>query len=98
MVAENGFGTAFGIFVDRGEPRLPSSATTARVLRHPVYTDDEQVTLGRWLVVGHLDELLGRFPPVPELVQAPWPGGPGIEANTNTDKRVDQRVRASADC
>lgn len=71
LVARNPFGEAFGIFTIPGPLRVPSEATLDAFWPQPIYTDDEQVVVRRWPLIGHDEGLLDRFPRVPELFQEP---------------------------
>jgi hypothetical protein len=78
IVAKNQFGTAYGFFRGTHPLRAPSKA---RVVEHPIYSDEDPILAGRWKIIGHGEQLRSSFPPEPEIFHRPqktYPGEPEI--------------------
>jgi hypothetical protein len=68
ILAKNCFGTAYGFF--DGTYHLKTSRrilALASLRLHPIYSDNEFVSSGRWQIIDHDEELLSRFPLEPEI-------------------------------
>ncbi|MCU7724011.1 hypothetical protein ODJ79_09815 [Actinoplanes sp. KI2] len=76
VVARNRFGTALGLFDGASEvPRVGASRRRGPVL----YTDDQLIAKGAWIIVGHEDSLLSLFPAEPEIYHSPDPIFPNTQ-------------------
>jgi hypothetical protein len=74
VLAKNRFGMALGFF--RGVSRIPIiQARQSNVVGRPAYTDEQLISVGVWLIVGHDEDLLEFFSREPEIYHAPelWP-------------------------
>ncbi|WP_329238599.1 hypothetical protein OG417_36115 [Actinoallomurus sp. NBC_01490] len=76
VLTRNRFGTALGLFEGCSpDGRLdPELRKTPR--KHPVYTEESQITNGTWKIVGHDESLLALFSADPPIYHEPgaWPG------------------------
>ncbi|MGO1053089.1 hypothetical protein [Crossiella sp. CA198] len=77
VVAQDNFGTAFGLFQGT-HPAKPISATHHPPV-HPIprYVDDEAIRSGRWPAIGHDNALLAKFR-TPELFHTPHEDFPDL--------------------
>ncbi|MGW1735849.1 hypothetical protein [Streptomyces sp. NPDC001999] len=74
VVARNRFGTALGLF--RGVFKVPRvRAQRSNISGIPIYTDEQLIAAGVWLIVDHDESLLEFFSSEPEIYHAPdvWP-------------------------
>jgi hypothetical protein len=73
VVARNQFGTAFGVFSGCRPAARPFARdeTPQPLLAYPSYSDDRQILVGYWRVVGHDQALLEPYGSDPELLHRP---------------------------
>ena len=68
VIARNRFGTAVGVYVDKGPARPPGPGSRPLPVEYAFYTDENEIVAGRWPIVGHDDDLLDLFPSEPEYL------------------------------
>lgn len=71
ITARNRFGTAIGLLGPATSLPRVNKASLSSAAERSVYTDDQLFSEGVWMIVGHDDELLSRFPPDPEIYHGP---------------------------
>lgn len=78
VIARNRFGTAIGLLGDATViPRV--GKISPEVAQRFIYTDDQLIAKGMWVIVGHNDNLLNLFPSDPEIYHGPDPIFPSVQ-------------------
>lgn len=58
--------------------RNPAAGLTMAATGIVRYCDEEAISIGRWRIVGHDNQVLGCFPADPEIYHRPQPPFPGL--------------------
>jgi predicted small secreted protein len=86
VVAKNSFGTAYGFFKGVFPPTAAAHLGRFPIHPYPIYSGEQCIASGQWLVVGRYEDLLERFTSEPEIFHRPSPEAPYGLAETASEK------------